>query len=237
MCDKPYDYDNERGMCRPAAWRKAKEALGDQYGLDLLFRRLERIASGRTARHPLAFAVHAFTMMTPKQRAKAQADYFLWFDMIYGKAGGQHKTPPREAPAAERDEPAGKADTAIAVSQAETVPPGHRLVTDHGHMQMWEGPASEASPAFGRCYWRCGDCGKRYLDPAALRRHLLKLHGVDGDAIRAASEAAESRRDVRHACAYCEQTFTNITKLAEHVQRTHFNGGDLEDGEGWKEAA
>lgn len=110
--------------------------------------------------------------MTPSQRLKAQENYFLWTSMLHGEAGNMHKLPPREAPACERLQP----EEQIPEFTAYVPPPGHKLVTDKGNRQMWECPEAEASVSYGCYYWTCGHCGKKYLDPHALDRHLSRHH-------------------------------------------------------------
>lgn len=102
MKTEPYNYNHERGMIRPAAWRKVKDAFGaGDVTAQLLFRRLERIANGRTARTHFFAALHAYAMMSPAARATAMLDSFKWDSMVRGHAAKEHAAPPREAPAAE----------------------------------------------------------------------------------------------------------------------------------------
>ncbi len=60
MNDEKRNHDFDRAFTRPAAWRKVKEALDGQNHVDLLFRRLERIARNGSVRLYHAFALHAF---------------------------------------------------------------------------------------------------------------------------------------------------------------------------------
>ena len=116
MNDKPHNHDYETGYRRPAAWRKAKEALVDCATTRILFRRMERIAARRSARLDLDVAMHLYTSLTPAARLRATQAYHHWHEMVTGTCANHHATygtPLREAPAAEmlgQGEPAAAAD-------------------------------------------------------------------------------------------------------------------------------
>src|SRR5687768_13042540 len=107
MSDRePYDYDYEQGLKKPAIWRKTKELwdCATHATTRIIFRRLEKMSAGNTARWNFLVALHHFTTLTSEQRFTATKRYHHWTQMIHGDCAPHHesyRTPLREAPACE----------------------------------------------------------------------------------------------------------------------------------------